>query len=202
MKKLLIFTMVLLVGFSTPGFTQEVDKRLGEARAAYESGNLEAARFALQQALNDVDLAIGQEILATLPDRMGDMGPTTADDQVSSAGMGYAGLFVSRTYKNDENASVRVQLMADSPLLAGINMILALPLIASDSNQKRIRVGGYRALLQKNEGTGGEVSYDVQIPFGSSLMTLEFKGIGDEETVTSMAGTIPVDKVSRLISGS
>jgi hypothetical protein len=201
MKKLLIFTMVLLAGFSIPGYTQEVDKRLGEARAAYESGNLEAARFALQQALNDIDLAIGQEILAALPDRMGDMGPSEADDQVSSSGMGYVGLFVSRTYQNDGDASVRVQLMGDSPLLAGINTILALPLIAGDSNQKRIRVGGYRALLQKNEGEGGEISYDVQIPFGSSLMTLEFKGISDEGVVTSMAGTIPVDQVSRLISG-
>ena len=202
MKKLVIFTVVLLAGFSIHGYTQEVDKRLGEARSAYESGNLEAARFALQQALNDVDLAIGQEILAALPDRMGDMGPMTADDQVSSAGMGYAGLFVSRTYQNDGGASVSVQLVADSPLLAGINTILALPLIASDSNQKRIRVGGYRALLQKNEGTGGEVSYDVQIPFGSSLMTLEFKGIGDEDAVTSMAGNVPLEKISRLISGS
>lgn len=202
MKRMLILTVTLLAVLFNPGFAQEVDRRLGEARAAYEAGNLEAARFALQQALNDIDLAIGQEILAVLPDRLGDMGAAAAEDQVSSAGMGYAGLFLSRTYTNNGDASVNLQLVADSPLLAGINTILALPMIAADSNQKRIRVGGYRALLQKNEGQDGRVSYDVQIPFGSSLMTLEFKGVEDEGAVTSMAGTIPVDQVSRLISGN
>jgi hypothetical protein len=199
MKTIRFFAVLMLLCISGASFAQDVDKRLDEARSAYGAGNLEAARFALQQAMNEIDIAIGNEVLSVLPSRMGEMAAVTDEDQVSSVGMGYAGLFVSRTYRRGEAASARLQVIADSPLLAGINTILALPFIAGDSNQKRIRVGGYRALLQRNEGSDGEVSWDVQIPFGSSLMSLEFKGIPEENAVTAMANTIPIEQVAKLV---
>lgn len=199
MKTFRIILIMLMLCVSSSVLGQEVDKRLEEARSAYGAGNLEAARFALQQAMNEIDLAIGKEVLAVLPSRMGELGAVTADDQVSSAGMGFAGLFVSRNYKGTGDASVELQVIADSPLLAGVNTILALPFIGGDSNQKRIRVGGHRALLQRNESEGGQVSWDIQIPFGSSLMSLTFKGIREESAVTGMADTIPVDQVARLV---
>lgn len=178
---------------------QEVEQRLNEAQSAYQGGDLEAARFALQQAMNEVDLAIGREVLQLLPSKMGDIGYDESDDQVGSAAMGFAGLYVNRTYKADENTSVNVQIIADSPLLAGINTILSLPFLGSDSNQKRIRVGNYRSLLEKNEGSEGMVSYDIQVPFGSSLLTLNYQGINDENTVVDMANSLPVDQISKLL---
>ncbi len=204
MKSISKHLFIVLVTFLTTSLAffvaaQDVDKRLDEAQSAYNAGNLEAARFALQQAMNEVDLAIGQEILKLLPSNMGNMGYKEADDQVGSASMGFAGLYVNRSYTSDENASVNVQVIADSPLLAGINTILALPLFGSDPNQKRIRVGNYRSLLQKSEGSDGQVSWDIQVPFGSSLLTLNYKGIPEENVVVEMANTLPVDQISRLV---
>ena len=179
---------------------QDVGSRLNEAQSAYSSGNLEEARFALQQAMTEVDLAIGREVLELLPRKLGNMSAVESSDQVASASLGYAGLYLQRQYRSDQTASADLQIIADSPLLAGVNAILALPLIgAGDPNQKRIRVAGFRALMQRSEDSSGVVSWDIQVPFGSSLMTMQFKGIDNENDVAAMANTIPVDQVARLI---
>jgi len=194
----LVFAGIMLL-MSSAIMAQTVEARLDEAQAAYRSGDLEGARFALQQAMNEVDLAIGREVLGILPDQLGNMPKVDAGDNVASASMGFAGLYVKRQYRSDGPASADLQILADSPLLAGINAILALPFITGDANQKRIRVANYRALMQRSEDSNGTVSWDIQVPFGSSLMTLQIKGIDNENDVVAMANTIPVDQVARLI---
>ncbi len=199
MKKILSILFLYFILAGSGLYAQDVSKSLREAGAAYESGDLEAARFALRQAMNEIDLAIGNEVLLLFPETMGDMSAVKADDEVTSAGMGLAGLFVSRTYRMNDETFVRVQVVGDSPLLAGINTILALPVLGRDANQKRIRVGSYRALLQKNQDETGKVSWDLQVPFGSSLLTMEFNGVPEEALVTEMAHGIPVEQVAKLL---
>lgn len=201
MKKYsIILLSVFLAAFASQALAQEVDKHLNEAKSAYAAGQLDAARFALQQAMNEVDLAIGKEILKVLPAKMGQCQVVAAEDNVSFGAGGYAGLYLNRTYRADEQNHIEVQIIGDSPLLAGVNAILSLPLIgAGDPNQKRIRVGNYRALMQKSTDSEGIVSWDVQVPFGSSLMTVQFRNNADEKTATDLANTIPVEQVARLL---
>lgn len=200
MKKMIIafFGMIFLLP-AIVVFGQGAEANLKEARAAYGSGDLEAARFALQQAINEVDLVIGKEILKLLPAKLGELTFTEADDVLGAGNLGFAGLHLSRSYGKGEPQNVELSIIADSPLMAGINAILALPAFAADPNQKRVRIGGYRGLLQKSDSGAGEVNWDLQIPFGSSLLSMSFRGISDEKTVTDMAGTIPVDQIARMI---
>jgi hypothetical protein len=201
MKRTIFSLLIAILIFPLQGvFAQEgVESAIDEARKAYRAGDLEAARFNLQQAMTEVDLAIAREVLALLPTQMGDMAFTDTDETVGSAALGFAGLFVSRTYLSENESSASVQVIADSPLLAGINTVLSLPIGAFDSNQKRVRVGGYRGLLQKQDDGNGSISWDIQIPFGASLLSLNFKGIREEKDVLDMAGTIPIDQIARLV---
>lgn len=178
---------------------QEVETSLNQAKAAYGAGNLEEARYSLQQAINQIDLALAQEILNLLPPQMGDMPFTDEDETVGSAAIGFAGLFVSRTYRSDESTSATLEIMADSPMLAAINTILALPMIGSDPDNKRIRIAGYKGLLQKQEDDIGTVNWALQVPFGASLMTINFEGIQDEKKIMEMANTIAVDKIAAML---
>jgi hypothetical protein len=200
MKKMIIafFGMIFLLP-AIVVFGQGAEANLKEARAAYGSGDLEAARFALQQAINEVDLVIGKEILKLLPAMLGELTYTETDDVLGAGNLGFAGLHLSRSYGKGQTQNVELSIIADSPLLAGINAILALPAFAADPNQKRVRIGGYRGLLQKSDSGAGEANWDLQIPFGSSLLSMSFRGISDEKTVTDMAGTIPVDQIARMI---
>ncbi len=178
---------------------QNPETNLKEARSAYSAGDLDAARFALQQAINEVDLVIGKEIMKILPEKMGELAFAQSDDVLGAGNLGFPGLHLSRSYGQSIAQKVELSIIADSPLLAGINAILAMPSFASDPNQKRVRIGGYRGLLQKSESGAGEVNWDLQIPFGSSLLSMNFRGIGDEKTVTDWAATVPIDKIARLI---
>ncbi|HDR89734.1 MAG TPA: hypothetical protein ENN63_08940 [Bacteroidetes bacterium] len=190
-----IFSFVLLSAASFTGKAQDVPAKLNEALAAWEAGQLENARYALEEALNGINHTIGKEILDLLPTSMGDMAMVAEEDDATGTSMGIAGLFVQRNYRNGEkNASV--EIVSDSPLLSGINTILSMPVIMqNDPNQKRIRLGNYKALMTRTTDDTGKVSWDIQMPFGSSLLTFRCSGIEDEATVTGLANTLQVEKI-------
>lgn len=195
MKRIVLvqFWAVFMAGLSLQA--QDVTTRLQEAANAYSSGQLDEARFALQEVISGINQEIGKEILKALPDKLGGLAADTKQDNVSGA-VGFAGLSVSRVY-GAEDHSARVEILGDSPLLASINAILSLPAImgSSDPNQKRIRVGGYKGLLQKD--TGEVPAYTVQIPIDQTLLTLHVTGVPDENTVMSMVNALPIDKISK-----
>lgn len=196
MKKINIILLLLSVATFTYG--QEVAQKLSTAKSSYKSGDLENTRFALQEALNDVNRTIGNEILALLPKSMGSMNVVAESDDVTGVNMGFAGLYVNRDYAG-ENSSSSFQIVSDSPLLSGISSLLTMSVfMATDPNQKRIKVDGYKALLTREESTEGEVSYDMQLPFGSSLLTFECDGISSEDEVMSMINSIPVAEIIRV----
>lgn len=196
--KTIITTLMISCVFIAGLLAQDVSVQLDEARSAYKSGDLQGTRFALQQAINEIDKAIGAEILKILPSKLENMTMVQSEDNVTAASMGYAGLYVNRNYKADENKTASIQIISDSPFLSGINALLTMPMFGSDPNQKRIRVGSYRALLQRSQDEGGNVTWDIQIPFGSNLLTFNCKGIESEKAVTDLANLIPVDQIAKL----
>lgn len=197
MKKT-ITTLIIAIFAITGLNAQEVKEQLGEAQSAYKTGDLQGSRFALQQAINEVDRAIGAEILKILPKTMGNMNMVEEEDNITATSLGYVGLFVSRSYKTDETLYASLEIISDSPLLSGVSAILALPVFGSDPNQKRIRVNGKRALLQKNQDDSGTITWDVQIPVGSTLLSFHCSGIENEKDVIEMANTIPVEQIARF----
>jgi len=198
--KSVILSFLIIIPFMLKA--QEVEKNLDDAKSSYKSGELEDARFALQQALGQIDVIIGNKVLEVLPVNMGGLDADTPKDQVTGNTAGYVGLFVQRQYGVEGGEkSGEIEIISDSPLLTGINAILAMPQIAgmSDPNQRRIKIDGYKALMQKNVDDEGNVtSYDVQVPFSNSLLTFSCEGIESEGDVISMASTIPMSKIVEI----
>ncbi len=195
--KLLYTTLITLGLFFGSLSAQEVSKQLNEAGSAYDSGNLQETRMALQQAIHELDMAIGKDILDALPATMHNMPIDQENDNVSSAGD--IGLFVSRRYAAPENDhSISIEIIGDSPMISGVNALLSMPVFIGDKNQKKVRLGSRRALLQKNDTQDELNSWDVQIPMGSTLLTLSLQGDMDEKTVTELAGALPLDQIERL----
>lgn len=195
MKRLMTLFLLVILFSGIQIQAQDVKSKLDEASASYRSGDLENARFALQQALQAINQAIGEEILGFLPDEMGKMKKVETSDNSTGMSAGYAGLFVSREYSG-ENCTGSLQIISDSPLVSGINALLALPtFMTGDPNQKRIKIGGYKALLNKSTDDQGIVSYQMQLPFGSSLLTFNSSGISGETEITQMLDTLPMEKI-------
>jgi hypothetical protein len=178
---------------------QDFDKNIASARSAYSSGNLEDARFAMQQLLQELDITIGQEVLKKLPTKMDAMPVNEKNDNVT-ANTGLAGVLIHRDYGTAEKTA-DLDIMNNSPLIASLNAILSLPFVgnASDGSQKVVKVNGYKGVLHKYENTDtNTASYDVQIPFGSTLLTLKVENT-TEADILKMANTIPLADIAKMV---
>ena len=187
-------TLILFCALSSLVYGQEVSATLSEAKSAYSSGNLDDARFALEQSLQQIDQAIGKEILDILPSTLSGISYQEADDNVVGTNMGFAGLFVHRNY-GDTAKNVNIEIIGDSPLMAGLNAILAMPAIMTGGNdgQKRIKVDGYKSLIQKD----ADDEYTIQIPASNTLISIDCDGFNENEVI-AIANNIPVSGIVKL----
>ncbi|WOK08730.1 hypothetical protein [Imperialibacter roseus] len=199
MKKIYILALIILVVGLKASAQNDFSASTATAKNEYKAGNLEEARFALQQSLAEVDKEIGKEILGVLPKSIAGFSFVQANDNVSGNSSSFGGLFVHRDY-GDTTKSVAIDLMDNSPMLAGINSLLAMPMImnSSDGSQKVIKVSGYKALLQRKDATQAVGGYTLQIPFNQSLFTVDFDGAFTESEVTSAANSMPISEVAKL----
>ncbi|MEQ8685888.1 MAG: hypothetical protein RIE86_11370 [Imperialibacter sp.] len=199
MKKIYILALIVTVFGLTASAQNDFTASTATAKSEYKAGNLEEARFALQQSLAEVDKEIGREILGILPKSIAGFSFVEANDNVSGNSSSFGGLFVHRDY-GDTTKSVAIDLMDNSPMLAGINSLLAMPMImnSSDGSQKVVKVSGYKALLQRKDATQAVGGYTLQIPFNQSLFTVDFDGAFTESEVTSAANAMPISEVAKL----
>lgn len=199
MKKILLIAGLLT---SATLYAQEVEKHLAGARTAYNSGNLEDARFNLENALREIDVAIGKEILKILPATLGGLPANTKEDNVTGTTMTVvSGLYVHRTYGKADGKNITLDIISDSPLIGAINAILAMPFVMNtgDGTQKVIKVQGYKTLITRKTNENGQTTgYDVQTPFGSTLLTLYCNGIASEAEATQIANAIPLERIIKL----
>ena len=181
-KKIYTLALVLSCLMASNIKAQDAAAKLNEADAAYSSKNLDNTRYALQQALIEINKAVGKDILDLLPQKITDIDVVPKEDNVSGSS-GFAGLFVNRSYgQGVKNA--KIEIISDSPMLSGLNAMLSMPMIMGNSNpnEKRMKISGYKAMLQKSTDSTS-VSYTLQIPLNQALFTLHTKGIPDENTV-------------------
>lgn len=196
MKKLSTFIILIVCSLTT--IAQDFDKNISSAKSAYSSGNLENTRFALQQALHELDIVIGKEILKQLPTKLGAASYNEKDDNVTGGAGVATGLFVHRSYGEQGGSSIDV--INNSPMITSINAILAIPFIGNsgDGTQKVVKIQGYKAVLNKNEDeTTGKTGYTLQIPMNNTLFTIEMDDT-NESDIQSLANTIPLNKIAQM----
>lgn len=197
MKK--AFYLFIILSLPAASFAQDFSKNIATARTSYASGNLEDARFAMQQMLNDLDMAIGREVLKMLPSKMGALSSNAANDNVT-ANTGLAGVIIHRDYGTGEKV-FNLDLMSNSPLVASVNAILSIPFIGNsgDGTQKVIKIDGYKGMLQKSvDEETKRTDYTLQVPIGSTLLTFTAPNATEDEVIR-MANTIPLSEITKLV---
>jgi hypothetical protein len=205
MKKI-YFVLIALLSVMTAAAQQEFAKHLTEARTAYASGKLDDSRFAMQQALQELDILTGKEVLKLLPAKMINENARMERDNVSGAS-GFLGVLIHREYGVDVkklpadsfySKTVSLEIISNSPLIGTINALLSLPFIGNNADQKIIKVNGYKALVQKVSGNDEKPEFELQLPLNNSLVTLKAPGHTQDELI-KMANTIPVAEIARII---
>ena len=197
MKKNIFIIIAVLI--SVIGYSQDFNTNISTAKDAYKAGNLEQAHFALQKAMQEIDMIIGKEVLKLLPAKMDTLSMNTNDDNVSS-NMGFAGATIHRSYGNDNRKAI-LEIISNSPMVAMLNNLFNMPAIAgmNDANSQTIKLQGYKARLERKSGnTEGKYNYELQVPLGSALISFTVDDITEKEMI-EMANTIPLAKVAKLI---
>ena len=197
MKKYYLL-LILIWLISTRGRSQDFTKDLSAAKASYASGKLADAHFSLEQAIQELDMIVGKEILEILPKDCNGIPAVENMDQVA-ANVGFVGATVHRQY--GQNGS-QVEIISNSPMIATLNSFLNMPLLGGmmrNSTTKVVKVNGYKSRLEKDgQNADGSSNYTLQIPLKSALITITAKGT-DESKILSFANTISIDKIAALI---
>ncbi len=197
--KFFILSATLLFTTATAA-AQDFAKAMTTAKSAYNAGKLEETHFALQQAMQEVDLIIGKEVLKLLPLKMDSLSINTKDDNVAS-NIGYAGATIHRSY-GKASRKADLSIISNSPLIAMINGILNTPMLGGlmkDGKTKTVKVQGYKARLEKQPGsTDDKNDYELQVPLGSALITFKVDDCTDAQ-ILDMANTIPFAQIAKLI---
>jgi hypothetical protein len=198
-SKSLLFVAIIFSGsFNING--QEVATLLSNAKSAYQTKNLEDTRFALENALKEVNMEIGKQALSILPLSIGKLTADPKNDDVSGMVVLYSGLNIVRNYSGTtENATLTV--ITDSPMLAAISAILTMPaMMLNNDEQKVVKIAGYKSLIQKSKDENDKVNgYTLQVPFDNSLLSLDYQGAISEADFTAIANSLPVAQLVKLL---
>ncbi len=198
MKYIIAITVFLITGFTVKA--QDFAKAMTTAKTAYNAGKLEDAHFALQQAMQEVDLVVGKEVLKLLPPKMDSLTVSTKDDNVAS-NIGFVGATIHRVY-GTAIKKADLSIISNSPLVAMMNTVLNTPMLGgmmNDGKTKTIKVQGYKGRLEKQSGsTDSQNNYELQIPLGSALITFKVDDCTDTQII-NMANTIPLQQIAKLI---
>jgi len=196
MKKYFVIAFILLVQNS---WAQEFNTALSTAKSAYSSGKLEESHFALMQAMQELDMIIGREVLKILPEKMDNRTVNKAEDQVTS-NIGFIGATIHRTY-GDVADLTEVDIISNSPMIASLNAFLNMPMMGGlmkDANNKNIKVQGYKARLTGEDRGDGTKNFEIMVPLGSALLTFRANNT-TEAQATAMANSLPMQQIAKLI---
>jgi hypothetical protein len=195
-----LITLIALMAFTGTCVAQDFNKAMATAKTSYSAGKLEDTHFALQQAMQEVDLTVGKEVLKLLPTKMDVMEINAKDDNVAS-NVGFVGATINRGYEKGGRKAY-ISIISNSPLVAITNTILNTPLLGgmiNDGKNKTVKVQGYKARLEKQPGsTADKNNYELQIPLGSALFTFRVDDCTDSQ-ILEYAGTIPLQRIAKLI---
>lgn len=198
MKYLLLVTAFV---FSISGTqAQDFAKDMATAKTAYNGGKLEDAHFALLQAMQEIDIIVGKEILKLLPLKMDTLSANVKSDNVASA-VGFIGTTIQRTYGMNTKTA-ELSIISNSPLVSMLNGFLSAPMIGgmmTDGKSKNVKVQGYKGRLEKIDGiVEGKNDYELQFPLGNTLITFKVKECTDTQ-ILEMANTIPFQQIAKLL---
>ncbi len=192
--------LLTCVCLAVSAIAQDFAKDMATAKSAYNAGKLEETHFALQQAMQEIDIIIGKEVLKLLPTKMDSLAVNTKDDNVSS-NVGFVGATIHRSYgKFAKKADLSI--ISNSPMVAMLNSILNAPMFGGmmkDENNKTVKVQGYKARMERKPGSAEDkYDYTLQVPLGSALITFAVDDCTDTE-IMAMANTLPLPEIAKLI---
>ncbi len=173
----------------------DVLANINDAEGNFDKKRYADARIAVRQAILGIELEIGNNILEGFPKTINGLPALEEEDKVASTGIGFVGLIIERTYRED-NKQFKVTVGNETALMAGVNMYMASGTYANTQEEgvKNVKVGDNRGVIEFDENTG----YKLTVPFGqSSVIITEGINFETEDEMMSATEEVGLDNIKK-----
>lgn len=174
----------------------DVNQSIADAQVAYKSKSYGEARYNVQQAMLGVEMEIGNQVLASLPESINGMEKDASADQVTSTGYGWVGLTIHREYNGSSDKQLQVTVANNAMWMSAVNMYLSnggySQTTGGEQNWKQTKLKGHRAVIEYSESSG----YKLSVPIGqSSLIVFEGINFASEPDMMKAAEVVDIDGI-------
>ena len=209
MKSIALFLFAAFIALNVMGQGQ-AETFIKEAQDYLAKKDYKQAQLSLQDAVNDLNMTIAAELGKSLPAEINGL-TAEGDASVSGGAMGMmgGGFTITKKYQHPTNKdnNAEVQIMANSPMLASLNMYLTNPSMMG-SEYKSVRVGGTQRAIMKSEmqdayddkGISTKIrSSEIQIPLSQTLITINANGFATEQDELAFANKLDIPKLKTAL---
>ena len=190
---LAIFSVVIFA-FSAPALADDVTDYINEALQYYNDGQYSDAVDSLNFAEQIIQQKKSSGLEEFLPGPLKGWTAEAATSQAASSAMLGGGITAERSY-NKGDSSIEIQIMADSPMLQGVMMMMSNPMFAGADGGKLERIGKQKAIVKFNSSTK---EGDIQIVVANRFMiSIEGDGVTKKD-LKDYAKAINYKKMAQL----
>lgn len=208
MKAIVLFFIATVLSLGVAAQNQ-VEVYIREAQGFLAQKDYKQAQLSLQDAINNLNVLMAADIANAMPAEINGL-KSEGDAEVNAAGMGVmgGGFTIIKTYRNPTNRSneAEVQILANSPMLATMNMYLGNPAMMGP-DYKSVRVGTQRAILKTemddfydDDGNAKKIrASEIQIPLSQTLITIKAEGFATEQDELAFANKLDIAKLKTAL---
>jgi hypothetical protein len=176
-----------------------VNENLASAETAFKGGKYSDARYSVQQAMLGVEMEIGKQILAGLPESLSGLKKDPSSDQVTSTGWGWAGLTIKRDYNQDDK-QLSFTIANNATWMQAINMYLTnggyMQTSGNEQKWKQVKIQDQRAVIEYDQSSG----YKLSVPLGqTSLLMYEGVNFANEQDFMNAANQINIEQIKKQL---
>jgi hypothetical protein len=193
-KRILVLAMMMSLIVSGSAFADDVTDAINEALQNYQDGKFSDAMTSLNYASQLIGQKKGGDLQSFLPQPLGGWEAEEATSQSMGAAMLGGGVSAERRYTKG-SSSVRIQIVADSPMIQSMMMLFSNPMLAGADGGKMEKISGEKAIVKYNtQQKDGNINIVVANRF---LVTVDGNDASLED-LKAYAGKIDYKKLAAM----
>ncbi len=194
---ILVSFVFLLQGSAVAG--DSVLEQIEAGVKAYKAGEYKQAITELNFAIAEIQSRIDEAAKQVLPDPLPGWKAEEAEAQ-SMAMMGMGGTTISRSYyREDGEARVEIQIVADSPMIQMFAMMMTNPMMMQgDPSTKVFRHNGKRGLM-KHEKNSREWEATLLLGNGRIMVQVNGSNLADDSAVMAYLDALDLKKIENSL---
>jgi hypothetical protein len=179
--------MIALSSLSADAVSEQIESGL----KAYKDKNYKVAMDELKYASAAIAKLDAQENNKLLPDAIEGWSKEEGADNSAAMAMLGGGTMTSATYKKGSE-EIKIEIIANSPMVAGVAMMLNNPLLAqADKNTQAFRHDGAKG-VKKDEGATVEITLLLA---GQIMIKLTGNNLVDKKTLDIYLNSMEMKKI-------